>query len=267
MTTKGDSSGPIGIVPPRPPDEIPPHWPECPNYLKGSKRARFLAICGRLDSQGTLEAADVSKIEALAVAEDKLEATTTELDKAGEYRERVKQGRPYQCPACKGSGIRPVPKGQPPPAPSSQTSTKAPGRPPGRPCTICNHARRAEIEEALGRGLPFRKVAERFGVSTTSAHRHKRDHLGKPQQPTLLSEDDRTCLGCKGTGVIVPETTEREEKHPAMVEQRHAIDLVNRLSTQLGLDVVSRVRVKGKPREQARPSRLMDLAGRRGLRK
>jgi hypothetical protein len=47
----------------------------------------------------------------------------------------------------------------------------------GRPCSICNHDQRAEIDRALAAGKPFRYVAERFGTSRSAACRHKRDHL------------------------------------------------------------------------------------------
>ena len=83
----------------------------------------------------------------------------------------------------------------------------------------------------------------------------------------LVSAADPTCLGCGGKGVIIPETREVTEKRPETTDQRYAIDQVAKLSGQLGLDVTSRVRVKGKPAERRTPSALQQLAGRRGLRK
>jgi hypothetical protein len=44
-------------------------------------------------------------------------------------------------------------------------------------CTICTHAEREVIEQALLAGQPFRAVAVRFGTSATALFRHKQDHL------------------------------------------------------------------------------------------
>ncbi len=46
-----------------------------------------------------------------------------------------------------------------------------------RPCSICTHPEREEINRALVEAVPFRKISERFGTSVTALHRHKTDHL------------------------------------------------------------------------------------------
>ena len=46
-----------------------------------------------------------------------------------------------------------------------------------RTCTICRHPERDGIERALLAGEPLRNIAERFRLSATALHRHKRDHL------------------------------------------------------------------------------------------
>jgi phage terminase small subunit len=262
MTTMGDSSRQFSIVPPGGGDgTLPSHWPECPAYLSAGQQRRFYAVCQRLDDQGTLETADVSVIEALAIAEDNLETATTYTNAEGRYATVVKQSRPYQCPACKGSGQRPMPKGTDVPAPPS-TSEGPARKGPGRPCSICAHPQRAEIDAALGRSETFRNIAKRYGVGLGSAVRHKQEHLGKPAKPVLVRTEDRTCLGCGGRGVIIPETKEVSEKRPETTDQRYAIDQVSMLSAKLGLDVTSRVRVKGKPAERKSGSRFKDLQGR-----
>lgn len=53
----------------------------------------------------------------------------------------------------------------------------------GRPCTVCEHDERAEIDRQLVRGVPFRNVSERFGLSTAALHRHKNAHV-----PKIVSE-------------------------------------------------------------------------------
>lgn len=43
-------------------------------------------------------------------------------------------------------------------------------------CTICRHEQRAQIDTALIENEPLRNIAERFGLTPTSLHRHKQ-HL------------------------------------------------------------------------------------------
>jgi phage terminase small subunit len=266
MTRKGDSSHPFQIVPPGGGDGgIPGHWPECPEYLSVAQRARFYGVCRRLDEQGTLESADVGDIEALAIAENNLELITSAVNAGGRYVTVVKQGRPYQCPTCKGSGVRPLPKGaQDPPA---SAASPADHRRPGRPCSICGSPRLEEIDAALGRGASVNGTAKRFAVSPDARRRHKRDHAGRPSRPVASGPSDRTCLFCGGRGGMFPETHEQLLKHPGVADQGKAIDQVSKISSQLGLDVTSRVRVKGKPGERRGPSALQQLVGRRGPRK
>ncbi len=45
-------------------------------------------------------------------------------------------------------------------------------------CTACYHPEQAEIDQMLLAGSSLRVVAERFGMSTTSVHRHKQ-HISK----------------------------------------------------------------------------------------
>jgi hypothetical protein len=52
---------------------------------------------------------------------------------------------------------------------------KGNGTPMKRPSTIETHPRRADIDQALLAGQSLRNVAERFGISTTALHRHKRN--------------------------------------------------------------------------------------------
>ncbi len=46
-----------------------------------------------------------------------------------------------------------------------------------RPCTVCRHPQRAEIDQALVAGASFRDVAGRFGTSKSALERHRREHL------------------------------------------------------------------------------------------
>lgn len=46
-----------------------------------------------------------------------------------------------------------------------------------QPCTVCTHAKSAEIDAALLDGTPLRVIAGTFGVSRSAAGRHKTNHL------------------------------------------------------------------------------------------
>jgi len=52
-----------------------------------------------------------------------------------------------------------------------------------RRCTICDHADRAAIDEALINNGPYRTITDRYGISKTALIRHKQSHI-----PELLSK-------------------------------------------------------------------------------
>ncbi len=45
-----------------------------------------------------------------------------------------------------------------------------------RKCSVCEHIQVKDIDESLVNGTGLRKIAERFSLSTTAVHRHKK-HL------------------------------------------------------------------------------------------
>lgn len=55
-----------------------------------------------------------------------------------------------------------------------------------RPCSICGHAERRALDQALVAGVALRAIAERFGTSATALHRHKAEHL-----PRLVAKAER----------------------------------------------------------------------------
>ena len=46
-----------------------------------------------------------------------------------------------------------------------------------RPCSICTHRRRAEIEGSIVSGTPFRGISRQYRVSPDAAERHAKAHL------------------------------------------------------------------------------------------
>ncbi len=47
-----------------------------------------------------------------------------------------------------------------------------------RPCSICSHSERLEIDRLLLGGEPYRNIAERFKLSIGSISRHREAHIG-----------------------------------------------------------------------------------------
>ncbi len=57
-----------------------------------------------------------------------------------------------------------------------------------RPCIICTHPKRAEIDAAL-RVSSHRVVAKRFGISDSAANRHKVDHLKSAKRNASVASE------------------------------------------------------------------------------
>lgn len=56
----------------------------------------------------------------------------------------------------------------------------------GRPCSVCSHAGRWEIDAELISGASVTQIARRFGISTDSAYRHLRSHVAPAARDALL---------------------------------------------------------------------------------
>ncbi len=57
----------------------------------------------------------------------------------------------------------------------------------GRNCHTCEHPRRAQIELALARRVPYRALERQYGVTKDSLSRHKREHLPPQVEASLLA--------------------------------------------------------------------------------
>jgi hypothetical protein len=55
-----------------------------------------------------------------------------------------------------------------------------------RRCTVCDHPRRHNIDEALVTGAPYQSVAKRFSLSGSAVYRPKTAHL--PAHPPKAKE-------------------------------------------------------------------------------
>lgn len=48
-----------------------------------------------------------------------------------------------------------------------------------RKCTICAHPKRAEIDQLIVEGVPYRSIAGQFSVSKSAVERHAKSHIPK----------------------------------------------------------------------------------------
>ncbi len=58
-------------------------------------------------------------------------------------------------------------------------------------CTVCNHAERPEIDREIMRGMTYRGLAERFGLSPSALRRHSKhlaSHLDQERRREGRSE-------------------------------------------------------------------------------
>lgn len=106
-----------------------------------------------------------------------------------------------------------------------------------RPCSICTHEKRAEIDRALASGTAFRTVAGRFGTSKSAAGRHKRDHLA-PHLARALEE----AHGARAADIV----REREASKAEDIGQ--ALDVVRQLKAinAACLEILQKSRAAGK---------------------
>lgn len=109
-----------------------------------------------------------------------------------------------------------------------------------RRCTLCEHPDRIALDKALISGMPFRRVAARFSVSSSAAFRHKRDHL-----PKVLAKGMHSSAGKQDayTAEIF-----RFQKEKVAEETRHAIDAFQQLRAinSACLEVLTKARAAGK---------------------
>ena len=63
-----------------------------------------------------------------------------------------------------------------------------------RPCTVCAHEKRQEIDKALVTGTTHRNVAEQFRLSPSAVYRHKRGHLAARLKRAFESKETRQAV-------------------------------------------------------------------------
>lgn len=63
----------------------------------------------------------------------------------------------------------------------------------GRPCSVCRHEDRHDIDAAIVRGgETIREIAQRHELTCSAVHRHLQNHVDRPADPTQLAAHEQT---------------------------------------------------------------------------
>jgi hypothetical protein len=129
-----------------------------------------------------------------------------------------------------------------------------------RPCSVCGHAQRSEIDKALVANESYREVSRRYGLSVPAVGRHAKGHVGKAieravarREETLVQQIERYRVRLE-TSLTGAESAEDWRGVAALArEVRGFLELVARLTGQLRPDSQVNVAVIGfDPTLQAR---------------
>ena len=82
-----------------------------------------------------------------------------------------------------------------------------------RPCSICKHAARSDIEAAIIGGVPFRNITQRFATSISAISRHSTKHM--KAIPEAMASDPRVIEAQENAAV---ETVQHLERTPKVLE-------------------------------------------------
>jgi len=105
-------------------------------------------------------------------------------------------------------------------------------------CTICTHTHRPDIEAALVAGTSFRTIAEQYGTSTTTLHRHK-PHIAEALAAVAKSTETKQ----EAQAVALA----RQQAAQEIQDVRQALDVVQQLKAINGaaLQVLRDARDRG----------------------
>ncbi len=76
-------------------------------------------------------------------------------------------------------------------------------------CSVCHHADREEIDQALVRGAPNRRIASQFNLSETSIRRHKSSHLPQSLVQAAQAKQEAEATSLLGEVRTSQDRTER----------------------------------------------------------
>lgn len=113
-----------------------------------------------------------------------------------------------------------------------------------RPCAICTHKHRAEIDKALVEGMSFRNISRRYGMSIAAVSRHKAEHLPADilqakQAGEVARADDLLAQirDLKDRAILILMQAERSKSYTialgAIRETRQTLKLLGKISGEL----------------------------------
>ena len=209
--------------------------PRCPRDFTPEQRTQWFNILNRLEERDLLSCTPEANIRSLAVFQADFLALNEFINLHGTTYTTAR--RPYQCPACKGSGVQPQVRTK---ARSAEVEAARPTTQLSpRTCSVCRMRDREEIDAALLKGVSLRKLVGQFGTSRMTLHRHKTECL----KVATEKPGDRPCKGCKGTGVI--KGGDATYQYPEVARRDIAAAIVQKLSASLGLDNISLAKLQG----------------------
>ena len=113
-----------------------------------------------------------------------------------------------------------------------------------RRCTICDHAERAEIDQAIVRGATLWEIAGKFGISKSAVHRHAEAHIPEALKHAMRASEAAhgdallgQVLDLRDRALGVLEKAESAEDHrtalAAIREARATVELLAKLVGEL----------------------------------
>lgn len=112
-----------------------------------------------------------------------------------------------------------------------------------RKCTVCEHIKVRDIDSLIIKGMGLRKIAERYSLSTTSIHRHKKHLNGtliKAQEAREISHADNLINQVKdlqAKALLILDKAEEVEDYRACTsainEARKCLELLGKLAGEL----------------------------------
>ena len=95
-----------------------------------------------------------------------------------------------------------------------------------RKCNTCQHIKRAEIDRRLAAGEPGSQIAQDYGISPSSLHRHRSNCLRLASSNTIMKE------AARGTAAVAC-LPSKEHLNSAYFDLRDQIDEIVSLQTAL----------------------------------
>ena len=101
-------------------------------------------------------------------------------------------------------------------------------------CTICRHPKREEIEDALLRRVPMRRIARRYGVSKSAVGRHILSHVAEELLEMMRERVEAQGAAKRGLPPAMKEwlRTERDRTETLLRIERERVETLLKAETE-----------------------------------